>query len=94
MQIRHEAEARSFVVPLDGEPAVLEYELTLGGAWNLRRTYVPPEHRRRGIASELVHHALEEAAKEGRTVIPSCWFVADFIDENPRYRALVLSGAE
>lgn len=93
MQIRHEAEARRFVVALEGEPAVLEYAPLAGGAWDLRRTYVPREHRRQGIASQLVQHALEEATKEGRTVVPSCWFVADFIEENPRYRALVVSGA-
>ena len=91
VQIRQEAEARRFVALLDGEPAVLEYEPRSGRRWDLLRTYVPEEHRRRGIATQLVRHALDVAAADGRTVIPSCWFVAEFIDEHPRYQTLVVT---
>lgn len=92
-EIRHEAAARRYVAAVGRESAVLEYEPMEGGTWDLRRTYVPEEHRRRGIASQLVRFALEEAVANGRKIIPSCWFVADFIEEHPRYRDLLVSRA-
>lgn len=39
--------------------------LTLGTAWSIRDLYVVPEHRRRGIASRLIHHVVNDARNVG-----------------------------
>ena len=39
--------------------------LKLGTAWTIRDLYVAPEHRRCGLASRLVHHAVTEARNAG-----------------------------
>lgn len=89
MEIEHDREQHRFKSAIDGEEARVDYEETADGAWDLQHTWVPEEHRNQGIASDLVRHVLERADDEGRNVIPTCPFVASFIDDNPPYEHLV-----
>ena len=41
-----------------------------------------------GIASQLTHRALEYAREHGYRVMPSCPFVAAYIERHPEYREL------
>lgn len=52
-------------------------------------TVIDPSHRGRGYGAVLVKGALDDVRSMGRQVVPSCWFVAEFIDLNPEYRDLV-----
>jgi hypothetical protein len=45
--------------------------------------------RNRGLGAELVRGALDDVRRNGRTVVPQCWFVAQFIDEHPEYADLL-----
>ena len=45
--------------------------------------------RGRGFGARVVAFALDDVRSRGKTVVPSCWFVADFIDANPVYRDLL-----
>ncbi len=90
-EIVHEAAARRFVARLDGAEAVLQYAELPDSRWDMLRTWVPPAHRRKGVATELVRYGLDAARERGLKVIPSCWFVADFVDEFPEYRDLLAS---
>ena len=47
--------------------------------------------RGQGLGAVLVRSALDDvrASGSGRRVVASCWFVAQFIDENPEYRDLL-----
>lgn len=91
MEIEHDREQHRFETPVDGEKARVDYEEGTDGTWDLQHTWVPEEHRNQGIASDLVRHVLERADEEGRKIIPSCPFVASFIDDNPSYERLVES---
>ncbi len=90
-EIVHDEAARRFVARLDGAEAVLQYAELPDRRWDMLSTWVPPAHRRRGIASDLVRHGLDVARERGLRVIPSCWFVADFVAEFPEYRDLLAS---
>ena len=46
-------------------------------------------HRDHGLAGQVVRFALDDIRAAGRQVIPSCWYVARFIDEHPEYADLV-----
>lgn len=61
----------------DGDALVFPHTVTL------------PEHRGQGYGAILVQGALDDARHRGRTVVPTCWFVAEFIDTNPAYADLV-----
>lgn len=59
----------------------------------LPHTEIDPAMRGRGLAAVLVERVLGDLLAESElrpvTVVPSCWFVAEFIDANPRYAVLL-----
>jgi predicted GNAT family acetyltransferase len=55
----------------------------------MHHTYTDPAHRGQGLAEVVVRHALDEFRRDGRSVVPQCWFVAEFIELNPEYGDLV-----
>jgi predicted GNAT family acetyltransferase len=86
--IRHEPEARRFVADLDRGQAVLEYAPGPDGALDYRHTFVPDALRGQGIASRLVRFALDYALAARVRVVPSCPFVAAFLDRHPGYESI------
>jgi uncharacterized protein len=87
--IRHEPEARRFVIELGGETGLIRYRELAGHVLDLDHTFVPPALRGAGIASRLTEHALRYARERGYRVIPSCPFVAAFIERHPEHRNLL-----
>ena len=87
--IRHEPEARRFVIELAGGTGLISYRELAGRVLDLDHTFVPPALRGGGFASQLTEHALRYAREHGYRVIPSCPFVAAFIDRHPEQRDLL-----
>jgi predicted GNAT family acetyltransferase len=52
-------------------------------------TVIDPARRGHGLGAELVAGALDDVRARGATVVPTCWYVARFIDEHPAYRDLL-----
>jgi hypothetical protein len=42
-----------------------------------------------GKGAQLVQGMLDSIRADGKTVVPQCWFVAEFIDLHPEYADLV-----
>ena len=59
-------------------------------AVELPHTVVDPAHRGQGLAAELVGAALDDLRSQGARVIPTCWYVAEFIDTHPDYQDLLV----
>ncbi len=55
------------------------------------RTYVPSALRHQGIALQLVAALIDYAAQSGRTIIPSCSYVAARMRERPEWSTLLHS---
>jgi predicted GNAT family acetyltransferase len=88
--IRHEPQAQRFVLEVNGDTALIRYRrLDEHGTLDLHHTYTPPALRGSGIASRITEHALRYAREHGHKVVPSCPFVAAFIERHPEYRDLV-----
>ena len=51
-------------------------------------TVTVPEFRGRGVAGALTRQVLEDVMDEGKQVDALCWYVAEFIERNPRYYSL------
>jgi predicted GNAT family acetyltransferase len=90
--VAHDPDRRRFVAALesaDGAEAVLDYREVGQGTLDYHHTYVPDQHRGKGVAGELARAALDHARDQGVKVIPSCWYVRRFIDRHREYQDLV-----
>src|ERR1700760_3762365 len=58
----------------------------------IRHTVVDPEFRGQGIATALAKKALDDLAATGTTLTNYCGFIADYIEQNPQYAALIDPG--
>jgi predicted GNAT family acetyltransferase len=89
MQIEHDSKNHRFVAQLPSGAAMLAYAPAGPGVLELYSTYVPAPERGRGIGAQLVEAAIGHARTEGFRIIPTCWYVAQWIREHPEHADLV-----
>lgn len=58
----------------------------------LTHTEAPEELRGTGAAAELVKRTLQCSRENGLTVVPSCSYIAKYIDNNPEWRDILSDG--
>ncbi|WP_125775512.1 GNAT family N-acetyltransferase [Antribacter gilvus] len=68
---------------------VLEYRRDAADTWVLPSTRTDPAFRGRGVAGTLTRRALDDARAAGASVVPVCWYVAEWIESHPEYADLV-----
>lgn len=85
---RNDGESR-YEITLDGELAGIADFQDAGDTVVFPHTEIARHLRGRGLAAELVQSALDDVRGRGRTVVPGCWYVAQFIDDHPDYADLV-----
>jgi predicted GNAT family acetyltransferase len=87
--VHHDAAARRFTLDVDGAHSVLEYRELDAATLDYYRTFVPTTLRGRGIASRLTDSALRYARDRGFKVVPTCPFIATYIDRHSEFQPLV-----
>ncbi len=87
-KLSHDEKSHKFIVQSDGFTSELNYEIE-EKQMNMYRTYVPPEGRGQGIAQILAKAALDYARENKLQVIPSCSYIATFIERNSQYQDLL-----
>jgi predicted GNAT family acetyltransferase len=86
--IHENPETSRFEVRIGHETAFVEYrrkENTI----NLAHTIVPPSLEGKGIGSALAKYSLDFARANSLRVLPSCPFIAAYIESHPEYADLV-----
>ena len=84
--IEHDIDNHLFYTIVDGQTARLSYQpLPDNKTLDYQSTFVPPDLRSRRIGYYLVEFALNYAKDNGFKVIPSCWFVAKYLDNHPEF---------
>lgn len=73
----------------DALAGVLDYRVD-GSVVDLPHTGVDPAFGGRGVGGALVKFALDDIAVGNTSVIPSCPFVAAWIDRHPDYQGLLV----
>jgi predicted GNAT family acetyltransferase len=58
----------------------------------LTHTETPEALRGQGIAADLVKHSLQRAKDNGLTVVPSCSFVAKYVNNHPEWNDILSDG--
>jgi len=91
MDIRNNEErSRYELIDHDRVVGIADY-IVRGESVVLPHTEVAQELRGRGLGAILVRAALEDVRRSGRTVVPACWFVAEFVDAHPEYRDMLVA---
>ncbi len=86
--LSHDPATGRFEIRTDEGTAVLTY-LRRGDVLEMVHTEVPGELEGQGYGASLARAALDYARQEGARVIPSCPFVAAYIERHPGYAELV-----
>jgi uncharacterized protein len=89
VRVARNDEANRYELYVDGELASFADYRRTGSTLDVHHTETRDGYRGRGLAAELVRGALDDVRDRKLTVVPSCWFVADFIEANPEYADLV-----
>jgi uncharacterized protein len=89
-QVQHRAERSRYELMIDGDVVGLADYRDLGdGTLLFPHTEIVPRLRGQGLGAQLVQGALDDVRQRGHTVVPQCWYVAQFIREHPDYRDLL-----
>lgn len=86
--VRNNTALRRYELDADGVTAFADYRL-IPGTVIITHTETPAALRGRGIASQLVHGALEHIRADGLKVVAGCSFVADYLDRHLEFADLV-----
>lgn len=88
-EVRHQPEQSRYTISVDGRVVgVAEYQPS-DDALVFPHTEIDQSLRGQGLGAALVRGALDDVRRRGHRVVPVCWYVAQFIDQNPEYRDLV-----
>jgi predicted GNAT family acetyltransferase len=87
--VRHNPERSRYELYVDGELAGIADYRVAGDEIVFPHTEIDHRRRGQGLGAELVRGALDDVRSTGRTVVPHCWYVAEFIETNPAYQDLL-----
>lgn len=84
-RVVHDPDRSRYEFVVDGQViGIADYRL-VGDRAEMHHTHTDPAHRGRGIGATLVAGALDDLRSRRIRVMPTCWYVAGFIDEHPEY---------
>jgi predicted GNAT family acetyltransferase len=87
--VRDNADRSRYELLIDGElVGIADYRVT-GDQVVIPHTEIAGPKRGQGLGAVLVRGALDDLMAKGKSVVPQCWYVAEFIDEHPEYQALL-----
>jgi uncharacterized protein len=89
-ELTDNATRHRFEMTVDGAVAFVEYTLHSGGRLELIHTEVPQSLSGQGVGSRLAKAVLQEAKRRGVGVVPTCEFIAAYIERHPEFRDLVV----
>ena len=75
-------ERRRYELTVDGALVGLVTYRTVAGGVELLHTEVDPDHQGQGLAAHLVRAVLDDLGARGLSVLPTCPYVNQFVDEH------------
>lgn len=78
----------------EGKTAFIQYAEAGEGVVELMHTEVPEEFEGQGIGGKLVKGAFEILQEENLKMMPTCRFVAVYLQRHPEYQSLAASAPE
>ena len=87
-EIRDNADLNRYELPVDGEMAVVTYNLSAPHLM-ITETRVPARLEGQGIASRLARHVLDDARARDLLILPVCPFFSAYLQKHPDYADVV-----
>ena len=81
-----------FSATVDDQPLEVDYQLS-GEQIVFTHTGTAPALQGRGLAGQIVEHALAWAAQQGQQVVPACSYVDAYIRRHPKWQRLLAPAA-
>ena len=88
-EVRKVPERSRYELVIDGRVLGIADYRVQDGVVVLPHTVIDPSRRGQGLGAVLVKAALDDIRHAGRTVVPTCWYVGQYIDEHPEERDLL-----
>ena len=88
LEVRHAPDRSRYELLDAGEVVGIADYVDDGERLVFPHTVIDPDRRGGGLGAVLVQGALDDVRRQGRTVVPTCWFVAEFLDLHPEYADL------
>jgi predicted GNAT family acetyltransferase len=88
-EVRENAAAHRFELPLGGDAMALAYYTIDNGQLVLTHTEVPTEFSGQGIATRLARGAFDLLRQSGRKAVLKCPFMGHFFATHPEYADVV-----
>ena len=88
-EVLHEPDHTRYLLRVDDEVVGVADYRDRGDALVFHHTEVDRARRGHGLGGVLVRGALDDVRARGRTIVPTCWFVAEFVDLHPDYADLL-----
>ena len=86
--IHDEPDNRRYALTIDGQTAVVTYNLVEGGLM-VTETIVPIPLEGQGIASRMAKHVLSDIKTRGLVILPVCPFFAGYLKKHPEWADIV-----
>ena len=87
-EIRNVEENHRYELTVDGETAVVAYNLS-GGTLMITETLVPRALEGRGVAGRMARHVTEDARARGLLMLPVCTFFSGWLKKHPEHADVV-----
>ena len=91
--VEHRPAQNRFVLTMPEGEAKLSYHMRSLTVIDMVSTFVPSAARGRGTGAQLAEAALIYARENALQVIPSCWYVGEYIDKHPEFGKLLQPNA-
>lgn len=88
---RNETAQRYELLDEDNVIGIADYSSDGDDTLVFPHTEIAPPLQGRGLGEQLVRAALDDVRRRGAKVRAQCWFVRDFIGDNPEYADLLAS---
>ena len=87
-EVRDNPDKSRYEIVDDGKLVGVADYRAMGDKLAFPHTEIVPARRNQGLGHQLVKSALDDVRRKGAKVVPYCWFVAEFIEQNAEYTDL------
>ena len=88
-EVRHNVDESRYEILRDGRVVGIAEYVDRGEILVFHHTEIDAPLRGDGLGAQLVGAALDDVRARDRHIIPTCWYVAEFVEHHPEYRNLL-----